>query len=444
MRPLKVTLVAPRYPNIWEPLWAGYLVSYCQANFSGKIDFSFFHGNFNSERTILDECYLSDVVAFSATTPTYQTCCALASKIKNNHPEVKTVIGGWHVTSLLCVIGGSEIELNSSLKPFDYIIKGEGETAFLKVLGYVWDGIPLKRILEGSPTIINNLWWPDRQFIVQEKFLNLCERMCGERIASIQTVRGCIHNCKMCGENCMSDGNVRFRPVDDSLDEIEYLGKRYKIKKVKMVDATWCHNRTYINDFCNRKIERGVTVKWDCMVHAALVERKHLELMKKANCETIMVGVESGSQEILNDIKKGVTVEKIKAVFAWAKEIGLKRRAFFILGTPLETPETVEQTKQLVREIQPDVVGMTILCPYPGTAYYDHDRFKDVDWSRADEYSNDFWCTENFTNVQLKQIQEDFCNEFKHHIADNNKKVIDNRNCRKESPDAKVGCCNKS
>ena len=124
------------------------------------------------------------------------------------------------------------------------------------------------------------------------------------------------------------------------------------------------------------------------------------------------MGVESGSDRILKDIGKGLRVKRIKKAFGWAKDAGIERRGFFLFGMPNETREDLLLTETLIDEIKPDVVGFTILCPYPGTAFYDPTTHKNVDWEKADEYSNDFWSTEHFTNIELKAQQAYFKTKY--------------------------------
>ena len=98
-------------------------------------------------------------------------------------------------------------------------------------------------------------------------------------------------------------------------------------------------------------------------------------------------------------------------------------RAFFILGLPQETNETIEETKQLIRDINPNVFGITLLAMYPGTLYY-RDELKNVDWSKCGEYTNDFWYTKNFTNEQLKLIIREFNIEFYDKLVKHQKENI--------------------
>jgi radical SAM superfamily enzyme YgiQ (UPF0313 family) len=217
----------------------------------------------------------------------------------------------------------------------------------------------------------------------------------------------------MTGKYDSKNNPLRLRLPKDTLNEVESLKAKYNIGRFKFVDPTWSVNDDYVYNFCYEKIRCGNYLPWDAMVHAGIATEFSIRMMSKANCDTIMVGCESGSQKILNDIRKGLTVEKIKKVFEWGRKYGLNRRAFFMLGMPNESSDSIMDTIQLIKDIDPDVVGFTILCPLPGTEFYDKEKFKDVDWSKADEYENDFWETKNFKNEELKKIQKILCQMFK-------------------------------
>jgi len=402
---MKVSFIQPYYHNFWEPLWSGYLIQACKLLIK-NIDILFFHEAFDKSEDIIKESSKADFVCLSATSPTYSRALYFVEEIKKINPNVKTILGGWHVTASYRT-GFLEIP-----KFVDYIIAGEGDVTLPVVLSL--KNLSL-RIFEGF-LIPYVRYWPDRKAMKIERQFDYCEKNFGERIASVQSIRGCKSHCKMCAEFCMTQGNVRIRNPNDVMDEIEYLQKEYNINRIKFVDPTWAVSDNVVLNFCNEKIKRRNNIKWDCMVHAAYATEKSLEMMTKADCDMIMVGVESGSQKILNSINKGVTVNKIKKVFEWGRKYGLSRRAFFLLGTPEEDNDSIMKTMELAKDIDPDVIGFTILAPYPGTEFYDYKRFKDVDWSKVDEYANDIWSTPNFTNQQLKEIQKWFVEMFKDKI----------------------------
>ena len=93
--------------------------------------------------------------------------------------------------------------------------------------------------------------------------------------------------------------------------------------------------------------------------------------MKKANCRLLIVGYESGSDEILRNIKKGITVEQIRRFAKDARKAGLLVHGDFIIGLPGETKETIELTRKLIKEIKPDILQVSVASPFPGTEFYE-------------------------------------------------------------------------
>ena len=410
---MKITLVQPHFKNIWEPLWAGFLSSYLKKNSTTKIELNFWHGNFDSEKQLIKFGEESDIVAFSCTTPTFAKSRELASRIKEKNNNVKIAFGGWHPTSAL-------ISYDSVI---DFVFYGEGEKQFTNLINSGnWKEDIKAVIYEDNPLDFTQIPWPDRNLINQNRMLDLCYKMCKERIGSLQSIRGCRFRCKMCSEKCMTgEFKIRTRDSEDTLDEIEYLIKDFNVDRIKFSDATWAISEPVVNSFCEAKIRRGIDIKFDAMLHAGTATEEMIKIMAKANCDVFMVGVESGDQRILNDINKGVTISKIKKVFEWGKKYGINRRAFFLLGTPLEDTQSIENTRKLIYEIEPDIVGFTILTPFPGN-YYHRKEFKDVDWTNCNEYSNDFYSSPNFTNSELKEIQKKLNKEFEHILVPHQRK----------------------
>jgi radical SAM superfamily enzyme YgiQ (UPF0313 family) len=412
---MKITLIEPKYFNIWESIGLAYIAAFCKKNFKGSLDVDYYQGYFDSDEKILLEARDSDVVAFSCTSPTFQHGVRLARRLKELNPGVRTVFGGFHVSAL-----GEKVEEDC----IDQVIVGEGEKAFLRILEGNTD-----RIVCGEPAGFDEMPWPDRDVIRNYRTIDLCQQMIGRRIASFQANRVCPFRCIFCAEKTVTGpfsrrtNPVRSRSITDLLNEIEFIAKKYNLDYFKFVDATFDTSPEYVIAFCEEKIRRNLPLEWECMIHASIATKDMFPLLKRANCNQINVGCESGSPKVLRDMKKGTTVDKIKKVFRWAKECGLERRAFFLLGMPTETKEDILMTERLVEEIQPDVFGVTILCPYPGSDLYDHTKMKDIEWEMTDEYSNDFWSTEHFSNRELKTWQQYLTNKFKDKLAWHHKAI---------------------
>jgi len=403
---MKVTLVRPFYFSIWESLACGYIGSYLKAFYHQEpLELQFFDAFFDNDEKIIEGAVDSDFVAFSCTSPQMKHALLLASRIKQENPKVKTVFGGHHPSSL---------PDQTKLYPqADMVVVGEGETGLKMVLQYKKNMIYIPRPIPDLDIIP----FPDRKLIQQERTLALTEKNDGERIASMLSGRVCPFHCVFCtGDHDVFGNVVRKRSVENVLAEMQQLVSQWDIDFVKFADAEINTSTNWIQKFCRQKIKQHINVEWGANIHARIMDNPTLQLMKKAKCREIWVGCETGSPRILKESRKGITIKMLENVFKWAGEAGIIRRAYFMVGFPSETRKDFDMTLELAEHIDADVYGMTILCPYPGTMLYS-EKLADIDWSEADEYHNDFWRTEHFTNEELKQLQAEFTEKFKDRLC---------------------------
>lgn len=335
----------------------------------------------------------------------------LARLIKERNPKAITVFGGHHPSSL------SKETL--ALPNVDVVVVGEGETGMLSILNEInARGMIHNREVYASP--IRNLDavpFPDRKLIRQDRTLALTEKNDGERIASVLSGRSCPFHCIFCtGDRDVFGSKVRKRSPSNVLDEMAQLVAEWNVEFIKFADAEINTSIDWVQRFCLQKIRRRMTVPWGANIHASIMDKYTLKLMQMANCREIWIGVESGSPRILKEMRKGVTIQMVKNVFRWAKECGIRTRAYFMVGFPNETREDFDMTLRFAEELEADIYGMTILCPFPGTQLYE--KYKNeleldkVDWSTADEYGNDFYRTCHFSPEELKAMQAEFTQKF--------------------------------
>ncbi len=417
---MKVTLIQPKYFNIWEALGLAYIGAHLKRQFPGELELKFYQGNFDDDSTIIEGASTSDFVGFSCTSPVFKPALHLARSIKKINPGVRTVFGGFHPSAV------PEDCLEEDA--VDQVIVGEGEEAFLKIL--LGENAPL---VQGERFDGLNEVFPDRVLIRNIRTVDLCEQQIGKRITSFQSVRVCPFRCSFCAERIVTgvynrnENPLSERNPEHLLDELESVTKELNLDYFKFADATWNTSIEKVMAFCEEKIKRNFNLPWDANVHASFADKEMLRIMKAAGCQLINVGVESGSQRILNDMKKGLSVKNVKNVFRWGRELGLERRGFFFLGMPNETEADIRLTEKLVEEIEPDVFGVTILSPYPGTSHYDPNTMKDYDWTFADEYSNPYWQTQHFSNSEIKRWQTYLTDKFSANLSWHNRII-------KESP----------
>jgi len=412
---MKVTLVHGKYFNSWEALGLGYIGAYLKSHVR-DIDVWFYQGCFDDDETIIEEAKDSDIVAFSCTTPTFSHAVGIAQALKQIRPKMWTVVGGYHPSAIpeYCLVEG-----------IDQVVIGEGESAILEVVNG-----NRNKFVYGRPLEFSEIPWPDREMIRNERNIEVAYNENKKRIASFQSHRACPFKCKYCadGFNKVLYGHLkktplRYRPIQDLLDEMQEVSRIYGLDLLKFSDPTWNTNVDWVIRFCREKIKRGFTIPFYPNIHAGTCTEEMFHLMAEANCYEIAVGVESGSPKILKQIGKGTTIKTIKRSVKWAKEAGILVRGYFILGMPDETEEDLKLTEKLADELELDEYGFTILCPYPGTQMYDQAKYESVDWEHADEYSNDFWQSNYLGNQQLKDWQHYLTEKFKKKLTWHNRAI---------------------
>jgi anaerobic magnesium-protoporphyrin IX monomethyl ester cyclase len=410
---MKVSLVHGKYFNSWEALGLGYVGAYLKAQVPG-VELDFYQGCFDDDDTIVAGCATSDLVAFSCTTPTFPHAVSIARRLKERNPTSRTVVGGYHPAAL---------PHGSLVDGIDQVVTGEGEAALVDIVRG-----NRERIVPGRIMSFEELPWPDRTLIRNERNIQVSYQDNEKRITSFQSHRACPFMCKYCldGFNKVLYGNsrkapMRYRPIGDLLDEIEDVTRRYSLDLIKFSDPTWNTDVDWVVDFCREKIKRRCDVPFYPNMHATITSAEMLQLMADANCYQIAVGIESGSPKILKQIGKGTTVATIKRCVAWARSAGIMIRGYFILGMPDETEEDLALTEQLAEELDIDEYGFTILCPYPGTQMYDPVKHRHVEWEHTDEYSNDFWATNTVSNRRLKEWQARLAEKFAHKLTWHNR-----------------------
>lgn len=409
---MKVVLVHGRYANSWEALGLGLIAAYVKRH-RRHVDFEFFQGCFDSDAAMYVGGLAAGVMAFSCTSPAFAHAASLAAAVKAKNPQVRTVIGGYHASAVpeQCLAAG-----------FDQVVVGEGENALLQIIEGKRDPI-----VRGRPMQFLELPWPDRELIKNERNIRVAAaENHGVRMTSFQAHRGCPFQCTYCG-----DGQEkvvygkphrmgREREVGDLLAEIVAVSARYKLGFFKFCDSTWNQRVCWVNDFCRAKMaSSAATLPWFANLHANAVTEEMVDLMWRSGCRQVAIGVESGSEKVLAAIGKGTTRASIARACGLAKAAGLHVRGYFILGVPEEDEQDLAETEAFAADLNLDEYGFSMLCPYPGSTYYreDADRFKDVDWSTADEYGNTFWRSHAVSNERLREWQRRLTAKFKERLT---------------------------
>ena len=193
-----------------------------------------------------------------------------------------------------------------------------------------------------------------------------------EDILYLATSRGCVYWCEFCTTVRMHGRKYRIRSPKNVVDELEFLHKTYNVVNFTFCDDAFTVDQARTEELCNDILSRGLKIKWNCGTRVDMLTKELLVKMKEAGCVSVWFGVESGSQQVLDAMKKGITPELTMKVLGWVREVGLKPVPNVILGFPGETKESAWKTIKFVEKVSPDDVGFyNVATPFPGTPMYD-------------------------------------------------------------------------
>jgi len=390
--------------SMWEPLGLGYLASYIHKH-RPDIKIEVYSQVFDSDNVIIRACEDADYVGFGCTSSQLKNAQKLASDIKAINKNICTIFGGYHPS--VDPYGVANMDY------VDKVVVGEGENAMLHIVNecIVNNGVFDSEIIND----LDSIPFPDRKLIKAERHVEVAQKETGERITSVQASRGCPFRCLPCSNIKVHGKTIRVRSPKKVVEEMKLVKEQLNLDFIKFCDATFNTSVERVIEFCKEVENKNLS--WGCNIHPAIGNKKMFEYMKKAGCREIWIGTETGSPKILKELRKSVTVKRIEEVFKMTKEVGLLRRAYFLIGSPSETMEDIKMTEQLAEKIDADSYGFTILCPFIGTDLYDKEKYKDVAWEYADEYSNTFYRNKAFTNIQLKEIRDSLVDKFKNRLC---------------------------
>lgn len=191
--------------------------------------------------------------------------------------------------------------------------------------------------------------------------------------------RGCPHRCTFCSEVMRVSIGRRLRaPSPERVaDEMEHLGK-LGVNICSFQDDSFSANRRFVRSLCEELIARGSKMAWMARVRVDEVDFEILELMKRAGCVMLGMGVESGSQRVVEGMHKqerpGPWPELCRRVFRWTAQLGIGTNAYYVIGNPSETREEIQQTMRLAMELDSDSIQVHYYTPYPGSAAWETHR----------------------------------------------------------------------
>jgi anaerobic magnesium-protoporphyrin IX monomethyl ester cyclase len=349
------------------------------------------------------------VVGITSTTLTYKSALKIAATAKQVHPDCITILGGCHATFW-------DYKALEECPQLDMVVRKEGEYTLLEIVNRLKENRHIDDVLgttcwknekiirnEDRPYIENldDLPFPAHHLLPLKRL-----KKQGKIIFPLTTSRGCVYWCNFCTAVRMFGRRYRMRNPKNVVDEIQFLNEKYGATQFTFSDDTFTVDQARVRKICEDVRNRRLKVQWDCETRVDMVTRDLLKEMKKAGCIAVWFGVESGCQNVLDSMEKGVNLAQTRRAFKWAHEAGLMTIASVILGFPGETKDTVLKTVKFVEELNPNDVGYHIATPYPGTPMYDF--VKEKSWLKITDFDRYDTATPVFESptLSMKDLAE--------------------------------------
>lgn len=318
------------------------------------------------------------LVGIGVTSASAKSGGMVAELAKKVNPDVLTVVGGPHIIAT----GTEMLEVFDAI---DVIIPGDAEESFKELVETVLAKKPLAKsrgILfrdkkkfvrtEEMPLLpLDKLPFPEWDLLPSLDKYNFQPASYKRKPHSfVVASRGCPYRCVFCHISRFRH-QIRFRSPEKIVEEIEILYKKHGIREFRFGDEIFTLNKKWCMEICDRIIATGLDIVWTCDTRPDHMSPELAKKLRAAGCWSVSIGVESGSQRILDRIKKDISLQQVLDTVKYSHDAGLVIRAFFMLGFPFETKDDIEQTIKFAKKSGIDFCQFSYVIPFPGTEIYD-------------------------------------------------------------------------
>jgi radical SAM superfamily enzyme YgiQ (UPF0313 family) len=372
--------------TILEPLGLEYLIS----SIKNEHETVLWDLNLGDKLENYENC---DYICLTVPTPLYNQAKHI-TKLIHDTSSAKVIVGGPHPSI-------SPQECLDDLGA-DYAVKGEGEL----VLGDILQNYMDTGIYEGNPVNIdvNALKYPSRTNKGRYRLdLSPDEH---QTVASVITSRSCPYPCTFCSSKKIFGNRLRLRSVDNIISELTEL-KTAGYDTLIFLDDAFTFDRQRTIEICKKMV--GMGFRWWIDTRVDKVDEELLEYMKAAGCAFIVYGIESGNEEILKRIKKGIHLDSIRNAVKITKAAGIRCKANLMLGHHDETIDQMADTISLALELQATKTSFYQVIPLPGTELFQYIKITDTsEYDRFKWYGDNIptICDKSINSDKLKAIQE--------------------------------------
>lgn len=304
------------------------------------------------------------------------------SIVKESRPGTRVIIGGPHPTALpehaLRSLGADFAIAGEALyslpKFIDLLDSGE-ESRFSEVGGLAWhNGSAIRKNEQDYIKNADDLGIPSWDLMDPRTYPPAPFGAFARAFPTAPFIvsRGCAFNCTFCAGKIMTGPGFRYRSMDKVMEEIALLRDQYGVKELHLIDDNFTSKKAYVEEFCRQVSTLDPPLSWSCPngIRLDALDRPLVAMMKEAGCYSVLVGIESGTQRILDHMRKRVTLDKIREKVDLLVDAGIKVTGSFIIGYPEETLDDIRRTIRFAKSLRIQRADFNCFVPHPGTPIY--------------------------------------------------------------------------
>lgn len=335
-----------------------------------------------------------DFLCITFVTPLIKEADRISQLAKKIKPDITVVGGGPHCSSFP--------ESSLAETSLDISVMGEGDFTITEIV----QGNPLSEIRGIAYKKKNEIFVNPRRELIKNldvlpfpayhlydiKKYKVPSAIARQNpVAWIETSRGCVYGCIYCNKSCFGR-TFRVKSPERVAEEFIRI-QRAGFKEIHIADDCFTTDIARAKKICDLLVEKSVEIGWSPITGLRVdrVDEDLLKKIKKAGCYRVYFGIESGNQQILDTIKKGITLKQVRQAVAWAKKAGLEVAGYFMIGLPGETEETMQETIDFAKSLNLDLAKIAITIPLPATEMFENlekqDLIKTYQWDKFKFYS---------------------------------------------------------
>jgi len=404
---MKIILINPRLkawsPNVYVPLGITYIAAVLERE-GCNVEIVDLNVERMSQTEFQRRLENADIVGITGMLTEHGEVLRLVDIVKKANGELKVVLGG----PLATTIPRELLQASEA----DFIVIGEGEKTIVNLVSAIKQannftnirGIAYRDsgriVVTARPEPITDLDaipFPARHLLDMKQYVKNHFESFGFKVkgfgriksTNLITTRGCPYSCTFCFKGVWGY-KWRGRSPENIVEEMESLYERYGVNGFLFNDDTFVLNRKRVFKFCQLIRDRGLNVAWYCNGRVNIMTEQMLKAMYDAGCRGIAYGIESGNQQLLDSMKKNITLDQVRDVVSWTKEARINVSGYFMLGMLGETRETIRETIVFAKELDLDFYGFSLVTPFFGTELYNSvlkaglipiDKISLEDWS---------------------------------------------------------------